>query len=257
MAEGVPPAAPQGEWGAGTIGIHADAPSPPGTGSADDVPPSSGGTSMRWSHSQDVAAPIGVTTTFESVEGGHIYSRQSNPTRDRCECVLAALEATPGATTTPSALLYSSGLAAVHAILVALLPETKRIAISGGYHGTHQVLDILKEIRPSLEIIQLPPVQEADTVLQEGDVVWLETPRNPMCEVYDIAAYSCLGCQPKVVVDSTFAPPPIQRCLALGATAVMHSTTKYLAGHSDALGEPGTAALPCLPSVEMQPGRCL
>ena len=65
------------------------------------------------------------------------------------------------------------------------------------------------------------------------DLVWLETPKNPACEVYDIAAYAALA---TVVVDGTFAPPPMQRALAEGATIVMHSTTKYLSGHTDALG---------------------
>ena len=178
-----------------------------------------------WSHERDVAPPIGVTTTFEAAEDGHVYSRQSQPTRDRCESVLAALEATPGLPT-PHALLYSSGLAACHAIMVALLPTTRRIVVSGGYHGTHQVIDILKELRAELDIIELPTVEDAEALLQPTDLVWLETPRNPMCEVYDIAGYANLSCKPAVVVDGTFAPPPMQRALALGATAVMHSTTK-------------------------------
>ena len=220
---------PQLPLDASTLGIHADALPP--AAPADAAPAGQ----RPWSHDRDVAPPIGVTTTFEAAGDGHMYSRQSAPTRDRCESVLAALEATPGSPT-PHALLYGSGLAACHAILVALLPTTRRIAVSGGYHGTHQVIDILKELRTDLEIIELPSAADAEAVLQPADLVWLETPRNPMCEVYDIAAYANLSCKPAVVVDGTFAPPPMQRALALGATAVMHSTTKYLSGHSDAVG---------------------
>ena len=203
-----------------TLGVHADAPGPPRDGGG------ASGEPRLWSHDRDIAPPIGVTTTFEAAgDDGHVYSRQSTPTRDRCESVLAALEATPGSAA-PHALLYSSGLAACHAILVALAPSAARLAISGGYHGTHQVIDILTELRTELEIIELPAAQEAAAVLRSGDIVWLESPRNPMCEVYDIAAYSSLSCKPAVVVDGTFAPPPVQRALSHGATAVMHSTTK-------------------------------
>ena len=212
---------PQPPLDASTLGIHADAPGSSSGGGAAAAAAAVG----PWSHERDVAPPIGVTTTFEAAEDGHVYSRQSQPTRDRCESVLAALEATPGLPT-PHALLYSSGLAACHAIMVALLPTTRRIVVSGGYHGTHQVIDILKELRAELDIIELPTVEDAEALLQPTDLVWLETPRNPMCEVYDIAGYANLSCKPAVVVDGTFAPPPMQRALALGATAVMHSTTK-------------------------------
>jgi cystathionine beta-lyase/cystathionine gamma-synthase len=212
---------PQPPLDASTLGIHADAPGSSSGGAAAAAAAAVG----PWSHERDVAPPIGVTTTFEAAEDGHVYSRQSQPTRDRCESVLAALEATPGLPT-PHALLYSSGLAACHAIMVALLPTTRRIVVSGGYHGTHQVIDILKELRAELDIIELPTVEDAEALLQPTDLVWLETPRNPMCEVYDIAGYANLSCKPAVVVDGTFAPPPMQRALALGATAVMHSTTK-------------------------------
>jgi hypothetical protein len=221
------PGKPTPAWSAATLGIHADMPSlhaeqPAGLHGAP-------GPRVPWSHNQDIAPPIGVTTTFESAEGGPVYARISNPTRDRCECVLAALEAAPGAPT-PHALLYGSGLAAASAILVALLPDVKRIAISGGYHGTHLILDTLKTLRPSFEVIELPPsVEEAAASLREGDLVWLESPRNPECQVFDIAGFAGLACKPKVVVDGTFAPPPLQRPLALGATAVMHATTKCAA----------------------------
>jgi len=79
---------------------------------------------------------------------------------------------------------------------------------------------------------------ELNGKLTDGDLIWLETPLNPTCDVADIGAYVkvAAGASAYVVVDGTFAPPPLQRPLTLGASAVMHSTTKYLAGHSDAFG---------------------
>jgi len=89
-----------------------------------------------------------------------------------------------------------------------------------------------------LEVIPLPSLSAAESVLRQGDLVWLETPRNPACDIYDIAEYSRIAHSKgaRVCVDSTFAPPPVQRPLACGADISMHSTTKGLAGHSDAIG---------------------
>jgi|EP01047_Picozoa_sp_COSAG01_P017010 cystathionine beta-lyase/cystathionine gamma-synthase len=178
----------QPAWDVATLAIHADghaiaqAAAACGGGSGDGAAPAAGG---LWSHDRDIAPPIGVTTTFECQEGAYVYSRMANPTRDRCEAVLAALEASPGEAT-PDAILYASGLAAAHAILVAQLPSIQRIAISGGYHGTHLILDILQGIRPDVQIIELPSVEEAAAgALSAGDLVWLESPRNPACEVYE------------------------------------------------------------------------
>jgi len=115
------------------------------------------------------------------------------------------------------------------------------VAICGGYHGTHLVLGQLQRLSGGSRCaaVPLPPPEDVSSVLDAGDVLWLETPRNPTCEVADIAAYVAAAKQAggvRVVVDGTFAPPPLQRPLTLGADAVMHATTKYLAGHSDALG---------------------
>jgi len=151
--------------------------------------------------------------------------------------LLGAIEGTPSSPA--RAVLYASGLAATFGALSRLLPS--RVAISGGYHGTHQVLEQLQRISGGANCnpIPLPTPEDAAAVLREGDVVWLETPRNPDCHVADVAAYADAARElggVRVVVDSTFAPPPLQRALTLGADIVMHSTTKYLAGHSDAIG---------------------
>lgn len=188
----------------------------------------------------DIAPPLSVSTTFEApVEKGrgHIYSRETNPTRARCEQLLGAIMSAPGAPA--HAILYSSGLAAAFAVLSHLRP--RRVAITGGYHGTHAVLAQLKHIAFDDGYEKLPlmqPAEVAASALQKGDVLWLETPNNPTCEVADVAAYvtAAKARGIRVVVDSTFAPPPLQNPLHLGADVVMHATTKYLAGHSDALG---------------------
>ena len=139
----------------------------------------------------DVAPPISVATTFTCPEtdgDGHVYSRITNPSRDRCEALLSAVEGTPSQPA--HAVLYASGLAATFAAFSRVLP--RRVAISGGYHGTHLVLDQLRRISggASFETIVLPSPEEAPSVLLEGDLVWLETPLNPSCDIADIAAYS-------------------------------------------------------------------
>ena len=201
------------EPGSATAAVHADALD-----------------ACAFSTAADVSPPLSMTTTFTCPtegEPGHCYARQSNPNRDRAETLLAAVESTPESPA--HAVLYSSGLSAAFAALSRLLP--KRVAITGGYHGTHMVLDQLKRISAGalFETFPLPSVVEAPTALRAGDCLWLETPLNPDCSVADIAAYvgvarSVGGVH--VVVDGTFAPPPIQRPLLLGADLVMHSTTK-------------------------------
>ena len=183
----------------------------------------------------DVSPPLSLSTTYEG--GDHVYSRLSSPTRERAEAALAAVEST--ASHAAHAVLYSSGLAATFAVLSRLLPT--RVAIDGGYHGTHLTIGQLQRISGGAlcEPIALPPAADAASTLREGDLIWLETPRNPDCRVADIAAYVAAARKVggvRVVVDGTFAPAPLQRPLTLGADVVMHSTTKYLAGHSDALG---------------------
>jgi len=191
-----------------------------------------------FSLSQDVAPPISVSTTFATPESGdgHIYSRISCPTQSRCECLLGALE---GTEEKPAhCLLYSSGLAAAFAVFSHFLP--KRVFITGGYHGTHQVLAQLQKISDNARYKKEPlrKAKEIGPELQAGDLIWLETPLNPTCEVADIQSYVAVAktAGAHVVVDGTFAPPPLQRPLLLGVDAVMHATTKSLAGHSDALG---------------------
>ena len=184
------------------------------------------------SHLSDVAAPIGVSTTFERADddsADFVYSRSSAPTRSRCEALLGALEG-PGV----SALLFSSGLSAVHAAFSGLLgtEKVKRVLISGGYHGTHEALRALQRTGSPLK------VEALDSVLEDGDVLWLETPKNPTAELADVEKYVCRARKKQncnVIVDATLGPPPLQYPLHLGARMAVHSATKYFAGHSDCL----------------------
>lgn len=170
----------------------------------------------------DVAPPIHVSTTFTADNPeGLVYARNAQPTRSRLEAVLGALEG-------GDAVVYASGQAATTAALLYLAPH--RVALGrGGYHGTRQAVQAMR--RFGVEEVPL------DAGLGRGDVVWLETPRNPTAEVEDIAAHArrAHAAGAFLLVDSTLATPILQRPLALGADLVMHSATKFLSGHSDAL----------------------
>jgi cystathionine gamma-synthase len=171
----------------------------------------------------DVAPPLHLSTTFVTPNtDGLLYSRMEQPTRRRLEAVLGTLEG-------GQAVTYSSGQAATFAALLHFRP--RRVAIGrGGYHLTHAAVGSLRSL--GVEAVPL------DATLGQGDLVWLETPKNPTCVLEDIAAHAARAhaAGARLTVDSTFATPLLQRPLSLGADAVMHSTTKYLSGHSDALG---------------------
>jgi len=177
----------------------------------------------------DVAPPLHLATTFTADNAqGLVYSREDQPTRRRLEAVLGALEG-------GHAVAYSSGLAAVQALMMHLKP--RRVAAApGGYHGTHAVLEQWRSL--GIELVPL----EADP--KPGDLIWLETPSNPTCDVVDIAAQvdRAHRAGARVAVDGTFATPILQSPLALGADFSMHSSSKFLSGHHDALG--GVLAVP-------------
>jgi len=170
----------------------------------------------------DVAPPIHVATTFEADNPeGLVYARMRQPTRSRLEAVLGALEG-------GEAVVYASGQAATTAALTHLRP--RRVVLErGGYHGTHLAVDGLRPF--GVEKVPL------DTPLQRGDLVWLETPKNPTCALQDVARWAARTREAgaTLVVDSTFATPVLQRPLDLSADLVMHSASKFLSGHSDAL----------------------
>jgi cystathionine gamma-synthase len=170
----------------------------------------------------DISPPIHTTTTYEADNAqGLVYGRNDHPTRLRLEAILGALEG-------GHAAVYGSGLAAVTALMHHLHP--RRVAIDGGYHGTYAVLGQWAPL--GVEVVPLA------TDLRKGDLLWIESPKNPQCEVYDIAeaARRAHAAGAWLAVDSTFATPVLQCPLDLDADFVMHSSTKFLSGHSDALG---------------------
>ncbi len=169
----------------------------------------------------DVAPPIRPATTFDS-GGEHTYRRNSHETVWRLEAVLGALES-------GHAVVYPSGMGAVAALLRHLRPG-RVFQPEERYHGVYDHVHV-EAGRGMWRVV-------SSDDLGEGDVWWVETPSNPSCLVTDIAAVSARAHARGsiVVVDATFATPVLQDTLALGADYVMHSTTKFVAGHSDAMG---------------------
>jgi cystathionine gamma-synthase len=168
--------------------------------------------------------------------GGYEYSRTANPTRTALEECLAALEG--GA----RALAFASGMAAEDCLLRTVCAPGDHVLIPhDAYGGTYRLFDkILSRWRVSYHPVQLTDVHAVRQALAEhpARVVWAETPTNPLLSVVDIAALAqeCRAAGALLVVDNTFASPYLQNPLALGAGAVIHSTTKYLGGHSDVIG---------------------
>ncbi len=170
----------------------------------------------------DVAPPLRPTTTYERIEGGRTYRRESDETTERLEAVLGALDG-------GHSVFYPSGMAAVDAVLAQLSPD--RIALpTDVYHGV-RILVTEGAQRGRWAIVE--PDQ-----LGPGDVRWVETPSNPKCLITDIEAVTAAARARGVVtvVDATFATPVLQQTLALGADFAIHATTKFIAGHSDAMG---------------------
>lgn len=198
--------------------IHAAQASEPGTGA--------------------LVAPIFQTSTYQQqapgVNRGFDYSRTNNPTRQQLEHVLAALEGVE------HAAVYASGLAAENAVLQALLrPGDEVITPPDVYGGTHRLLNQVYVPKGYVATaVDLSDLDTLDAVISDKTrIIWVESPTNPRLLVYDIAAICKLAHRRGVlvVVDNTFATPVFQQPFALGANIVVHSVTKYLAGHSDVI----------------------
>jgi cystathionine beta-lyase/cystathionine gamma-synthase len=181
-------------------------------------------------------APIYQTSTFEQdapgVNLGFDYSRTNNPTRQRLEAVLAELEGVA------HGAVFASGLAAEHAILGAFLrPHDEVVVPRDVYGGTYRLLtkvfSAFDLTITAVDTTDLAAVERAIT--PRTRLVWLESPTNPRLIVSDIRAIAALAHAKGalVVVDNTFATPVCQQPFSLGADLVVHSVTKYLAGHSD------------------------
>jgi cystathionine gamma-lyase len=182
--------------------------------------------------------PIYQTSTFTQEEvgkhKGYEYSRVGNPTRSALDACLASLE--EGS----YGLTFSSGLAAEHAILSILRPGDHVIVPEDMYGGTYRLIkEILEPVNIKFTFTDyndLNLIQQA--FLPSTKMVWIETPTNPLLKIFDIEAISELSHKKNalVVVDNTFATPFFQKPLRLGADIIVHSTTKYINGHSDLIG---------------------
>jgi cystathionine gamma-synthase len=183
-----------------------------------------------------VTAPIHLSSTFErepsgGYAAGHMYARISNPNRAALETALAALEG--GA----AALAYSSGSAASLAVFQALAPGDHVLAPHDAYYGTiRQLREMFGPWGLAVDVVDMSDLAAVERALRPTTrVVWVESPSNPLVRVVDIRALADLAHSvgARCVVDNTWATPVLQRPLALGADLAMHSTTKYLGGHSD------------------------
>jgi cystathionine gamma-synthase len=183
--------------------------------------------------------PIQLSTTFErAADGtyprGHYYSRASNPNRGSLERALAALEG--GA----DAIAFASGSAATLAAFSLAVPAGRIVCSSDCYHGTaKQLREVLPKWGVTTEFVDTTDLAAVARALETpATLLWVETPSNPLLRVSDIAALAGLAHRGGALLacDNTFASPVLQRPFELGADLVMHSTTKYLGGHSDVLG---------------------
>ena len=202
-----------------TIAVHAGAEPDPATGA--------------------VAPPIHLSTTFEHGPAsedppGYHYVRDANPTQTRLETALAALEGGE------AALVWASGMAATSAWLQAL-PAGAHVVFPDDMYYANRI--IARDLFPrwgltstAVDVTDLGAVRRAITPATR--LVWAESPSNPLMKVADIAKLAELahGSGAELLVDGTFATPALQQPLGLGADAVLHSTTKYLGGHSDVQG---------------------
>ena len=187
-----------------------------------------------------VNTPIYASSTFAQdgvggLRGGYEYARTGNPTRSALETSLAAVEeGTFGRA-------FSSGMAATDCALRAMLRPGDHVVIpNDAYGGTFRLIDkVFTHWNVGYTTIALSDLNAVrDAITPQTRLIWVETPTNPLLSIADIAAIAELGKQhsAKVLVDNTFASPALQQPLTLGADVVLHSTTKYIGGHSDVVG---------------------
>ena len=198
-----------------------------------------------------VIAPIYQTSTFAQ-EGlarhqGYEYARTGNPTRTNLEACLASLEGVP-AGSGGGALCFASGMAATTTVLQTLRPGDHMVLSSDVYGGTYRVVArLFAEWGLAFTVVDMTSLDALKQAIRsETRLVWVETPTNPLLGVVDVAGAAELAHAAGALcaVDNTFATPFLQLPLELGADLVVHSTTKYLGGHSDVIGGALVTGLP-------------
>ena len=206
------------DHGFGTRAIHAGQQPDPSTGA--------------------IMTPVYLTSTYvQAAPGdhqGHEYARVSNPTRSALEANLASLEGAE------HGIAFASGVAAIDAILRRLRPGDHVISTDDLYGGTYRLMrQIFEPYGIEFTFTDLTSTEAvASAMTDRTRLLWIETPTNPLLKVFDIAELASLAHERDVTVavDNTFASPYLQQPLALGADLAVHSTTKYLGGHSDVVG---------------------
>ena len=185
-----------------------------------------------------INTPIYASTTFAQdglaqLRGGYEYTRVGNPTVTALEKAVAALEGAE------YAVAYSSGMAAIDVILRILLKPGDHIVVSNdAYGGTYRLIQqVFTQWGVENTVVDMTNPEEVAAAVQDNTkAIWVETPTKPMLDIVDIEAIAAVKQQAALVVDNTFASPYLQKPFELGADVVVHSTTKYIGGHSDVVG---------------------
>ena len=190
-------------------------------------------------HTGAIVSNLTLSATFQQSEPGnpalgYEYGRVGNPNRDILENQLQALEGSRFAST------FSTGLAAEDALLRVLLAPGDTILVADDvYGGTYRlVTEVFGPWGITTVFVDMTDLDQVEAAITTHSprVIWVETPSNPLMKITDLTAVAALATNATLVVDSTFATPYLQRPLTLGADVVVHSTTKYLGGHSDVMG---------------------
>lgn len=185
-----------------------------------------------------INTPIYASTTFAQdglaeLRGGYEYTRVANPTVTALEKTVAALEGAE------YAVAFSSGMAAIDVVLRILLKPGDHIVVSNdAYGGTYRLIQqIFTQWGVDNTVVDMTnPEEVAAAIRPETKAVWVETPTNPLLDIVDLEAIAKVKGDAKLVVDNTFASPYLQKPFEFGADVVLHSTTKYIGGHSDVVG---------------------
>ncbi|MFQ5986814.1 MAG: trans-sulfuration enzyme family protein [Thermoplasmata archaeon] len=182
-----------------------------------------------------VNVPIFMTSTYsQTKQEEYLYGRGRNPTREALEESLATLEEGK------HALAFASGMAAISTVTTLLKKGDHVVVADNVYGGTYRLFrQVMEDFGVTFDFVDMTDLGNAEAAIRDDTrMLWAESPTNPLLKVVDLRALGALGQKRGVltVVDSTFASPYLQQPLKLGVDIVVHSTTKYLGGHSDILG---------------------